>query len=99
MSTNNICFHREIRKILCGYPLLSVAMIFLQFSIKCICCTWVLIRTSNEYPQHMFLWKNKRNFPQIITKYSSLTTPLTTEPINLNQSAQVYRHNLINLID
>ena len=27
MSTHNICFHREIRKILCGYPLLSVAMI------------------------------------------------------------------------
>ena len=26
MSTHNICFHREIIKILCGYPLLSVAM-------------------------------------------------------------------------
>ena len=26
MSTHNIRFHREIRKILCGYPLLSVAM-------------------------------------------------------------------------
>ena len=26
MSTHNICFHREIRKILCGYPLLSLAM-------------------------------------------------------------------------
>ena len=26
MSTHNICFCREIRKILCGYPLLSVAM-------------------------------------------------------------------------
>ena len=25
-STYNICFHGEIRKILCGYPLLSVAM-------------------------------------------------------------------------
>ena len=31
MSTHNICFHGEIRKILCGYPLLSVAMIdFIQ---------------------------------------------------------------------
>ena len=28
MSTHNICFHQEIRKILCGYPLLSVAMNF-----------------------------------------------------------------------
>ena len=27
MSTHNICFRREIRKIICGYPLLSVAMI------------------------------------------------------------------------
>ena len=26
MSTHNICFPREIRKIICGYPLLSVAM-------------------------------------------------------------------------
>ena len=26
MSTQNICFHGEIRKLLCGYPLLSVAM-------------------------------------------------------------------------
>ena len=26
MSTHNICFRGEIRKILCGYPFLSVAM-------------------------------------------------------------------------
>ena len=26
MSTHYICFRGEIRKILCGYPLLSVAM-------------------------------------------------------------------------
>ena len=26
MSTRNICICQEIRKILCGYPLLSVAM-------------------------------------------------------------------------
>ena len=26
MSTHNTCFRGEIRKILCGYPLLSVAM-------------------------------------------------------------------------
>ena len=32
MSTHNICFRLEIRKILCGYPLLSVAMILLNFS-------------------------------------------------------------------
>ena len=26
MSTHNICFHGEIRKIICGYPLLSGAV-------------------------------------------------------------------------
>ena len=26
MSTDNICFREEIRKILCGYTLLSIAM-------------------------------------------------------------------------
>ena len=35
--------------------------------------------TSNEYPQHMFLWRNKKYYPIIITKYSSLTSPLDTE--------------------
>ena len=27
MSTHNICIRGEIRKILCGYPLLSLAML------------------------------------------------------------------------
>ena len=38
MSTHNICFRREVRKILCGYPLLSVAMttpLHLQQNIYC----------------------------------------------------------------
>ena len=26
MSIHNVCFRREIKKILCGYPLLSVTM-------------------------------------------------------------------------
>ena len=30
MSTHNVCFHGEIRRILCGYPLLSIAMISVQ---------------------------------------------------------------------
>ena len=32
MSIHNICFPGEIRKILCGYPNLSVAMIFVSVS-------------------------------------------------------------------
>ena len=38
MSTHNICFRGEIRNILCGYPLLSVAMFQWRFY---------------EYQQHM----------------------------------------------
>ena len=34
MSTHNICFRQEIRKILCGYPLLSVAMHIGNISLK-----------------------------------------------------------------
>ena len=34
MSTHNICFCREIRKIICGYPLLSVAMICCEYSLE-----------------------------------------------------------------
>ena len=34
MSTHNICFRREIRKILSGYPLLSVAMAEPQFLLS-----------------------------------------------------------------
>ena len=33
MSTHNICIRREIRKILRGYPLLSVAMILCGYSL------------------------------------------------------------------
>ena len=42
MSTHNICFHGEIRKIICGYPLLSVAM-YLYYSGR-------YIRANGTYP-------------------------------------------------
>ena len=54
MSTHNIYFHGEKRKILCGYPLLSVAMLldkaplhpkeilFLLILNKNICCGYLL---------------------------------------------------------
>ena len=31
----------------------------------------------NEYPQHRILWRNGENYPRIITKYSSLISPMT----------------------
>ena len=39
--------------------------------------------TSNEYPQHMFLWRTGENYPIIITKYSSLTIPMSQILIRL----------------
>ena len=49
MSTHNICFRPEIRKILCGYPLLSVAIVMIR--------TAHLKGNANEYPlaQHKYL--------------------------------------------
>ena len=35
MSTHNICFCGEIRKILCGYPLLPVAMSLATQNVSC----------------------------------------------------------------
>ena len=32
---------------------------------------------SNKYPQHIFLCITGENYPRIITKYSSLTSPLS----------------------
>ena len=39
MSTHNVCFHEEIRKILCGYPLLSVAMMFASHQVTKSTCS------------------------------------------------------------
>ena len=30
---------------------------------------WVLIRIASAYQQHLFLWRNKQNYPLIIIKY------------------------------
>ena len=53
---------------------------FFLFLYKNICCGYSLETphrgVSNEYPQHMFLWRTGENYPRIITKYSSLTIPL-----------------------
>ena len=40
MSTHNICFRGEIRKILCGYPLLSVAMNFAFTLLSLLEASW-----------------------------------------------------------
>ena len=57
MSTHNICFHGEIRKILCGYPLLSVAMgPFLELK-SCIVVKlkWVSVTSDSEKLLYTFM--------------------------------------------
>ena len=49
MSTHNICFRREIRKILCGYPLLSVAMANCRLLSDAALCT--VLSESILFPQ------------------------------------------------
>ena len=49
MSTHNICFYWEIRKILCGYPCIILLLWFItHFILHC--------------RQGMFLWRNKKVF-------------------------------------
>ena len=61
------------------YLVIIVGSFFL-FLHKNICCGYSLEAprwgASNEYPQHMFLWRTRENYPIIIIKYSSLTSPL-----------------------
>ena len=68
MNTHNICFCKEISKILDGYPIIS--------GVVYVVCggggggggvDWVHINlggrggcTCNEYPQYMLLWTNKK---------------------------------------
>ena len=65
MSTHNICFYGEIRKLIPEISPTNFGIIFLISQRKHM--LWALIRSasasaSNEYPQHMllcFLWRNK----------------------------------------
>ena len=60
------------------YQVIILGQFFL-FLYKNICCGYSLEAprrgASNEYPQHMFLWRTGENYPRIIIKYSSLSSP------------------------
>ena len=49
---------------------------------------------SNKHPQHMFLWRNRKNYIRIISKYSSLTLklPITTLSSALSPACDFKRH-------
>ena len=61
------------------YLVIILGKVFL-FLHKNICCGYSIEApwqvASNEYPQHMFIWRTGANYPIIITKYSSLTISL-----------------------
>ena len=65
MSTHNICFLREVRKIL----VMSTHNICFCENICCVCSLEVPHRgTSNENTQHMFSWRNKKNIHYLFEK-------------------------------
>ena len=59
---------------------------------KNVCCGYAIEApqwgTSNEYPQHMFLWRNKKNYLRIITKYP-LMSPLDSHSFYCGNSMDV----------
>ena len=68
MSTHNICFRREIRKILCGYPLLSVAVHCIIESLHFSSSGYDFIMSQgckttnhNECPEHYGWWGNQKS--------------------------------------
>ena len=59
---------------------------------KNICCGFSIEEpqqgASEEDPQDMLLWRNKKNYPRIIAKYSSLRSPMdySFHEITLNET-------------
>ena len=65
MNTDNICFCEEIRKI--------IVFLFLNENIYCGYSSEVpRWGASNEYPQHMFSSRNKKNIIQITLAYVAI---------------------------
>ena len=72
---------------------------FFLFLHKNICCGYSLEAprqgASNEYPQHMFSWRNGENYLRIITKYSSLTSPLVLCYIYMYVSMNIHANSVL----
>ena len=82
MSTHNICFCREIRKILCGYPLLSVATILFRTS-----CEKTNIFLS-LYRDNIFSYFAENNEPKHEQIYLKICTLQNTQNTASGQSDQ-----------
>ena len=79
MFTSILLLSRAMLYTLSEEYLMIILWSFSPVLHKNICCGYSLVPrqgASNEYPQLMFSQRNKKNYPRIITKYSSLTSPL-----------------------
>ena len=65
MSTHNICFLGEIRKILCGYPLLSVAMHHCTWLNQTACALYGFGICRLYLPEKKYVSLNKSSFVNI----------------------------------
>ena len=86
MSTHNICFRGDTRKILCCYPLLSRVMTSLDksgYRVNSFLISWgkhmlwyslevPCWGISNEYPKHMFSSRNKKNIDTFLVEIKHL---------------------------
>ena len=85
---HKMCQSHLMRRWVCAglsVPILTVYIVFddnigIIFSIKLL---WVLIRSASiEYPQHTFLWSNKKSYPRIIALYGLVVVGLKVEEIS-----------------
>ena len=56
MSTHNICFRREVRKIVCGYPLLSVTMCMHAYTYLGLCSSHMAYQGPFSQTEALFLF-------------------------------------------
>ena len=91
-STHNICFHAEIRKILCGYPLLSVAMvsryIFSYFSMK----TYVVDTHLKRFSKALLM--NTHNICFYGETRKNLSTPLDYKILKCLEWSSAFRSDM-----
>ena len=79
MSTHNICFCGAIRRILCGYPLLSGAMNMKPYQTTIIIMIWVYqMLMISTVARCLCVWRNKENLSGVLS--------LNTEKIRLHSS-------------
>ena len=84
MSTQNISFYREIRKILCGYPSYWELTHCHTFQVLGSCkkfCHWVQITSVLRFIKHIFI-TNLQGIPPLLKHISVTILPSRKKQIN-----------------